>query len=136
LQWLHYLLEQGEHPLQILTMLARQVRILIQVGELRKQGLVPQEIAGQTAVAPWMADKFVDQAQKFDMPSWRRPSPVGRDRLGDQDGQDGRDIGTRSARRRAGATTCASLPTLTLPWSGRQDKPGSRYEPVLSPSQK
>jgi DNA polymerase III subunit delta len=67
LQWLHYLLEQGEHPLQILTMLARQVRILIQVGELRKQGLVPQEIAGQLAVAPWMADKFVDQAQKFDV---------------------------------------------------------------------
>jgi len=67
LQWLHYLLEQGEHPLQILAMLGRQVRILIQVSELRKQGLVPQEIASQLAVAPWMADKFVDQAQKFDM---------------------------------------------------------------------
>ena len=67
LQWLHYLLEQGEHPLQVLTMLARQVRILIQVSELRRQGLVSQEIAGQLAVAPWMADKFLDQAQKFDM---------------------------------------------------------------------
>lgn len=67
LQLLHYLLEQGEHPLQILTMLARQVRILIQVSELRKQGLVPPEIAVKLGLAPWMADKFIDQAKRFDM---------------------------------------------------------------------
>jgi len=60
-------LEQGEHPLQILAMLGRQVRILIQVSELRKQGLVPPEIAVQLALAPWMVDKFIKQAQKFDM---------------------------------------------------------------------
>ncbi len=67
LQLLHYLLEQEEHPLQILAMLGRQIRILIQVSELRKQGLVPPEIAGELGFAPWMADKFVDQAKKFDM---------------------------------------------------------------------
>jgi DNA polymerase-3 subunit delta len=67
LQWLHYLLEQEEHPLQILAMLGRQVRILIQVSELRKQGLVPPEIASQLGLAPWMVPKFLDQAQKFDM---------------------------------------------------------------------
>jgi DNA polymerase-3 subunit delta len=67
LQWLHYLLEQGEHPLQILTMLARQVRILIQVSELRKQGLVLPGIASQLALHPYVAGKVIDQAQKFDM---------------------------------------------------------------------
>jgi len=67
LQLLHYLLEQEEHPLQILAMLGRQVRILIQVSELRKQGLVPPEIASQLGLAPWMVPKFLDQAKKFDM---------------------------------------------------------------------
>ncbi len=67
LQWLHYLLEQGEHPLQILTMLARQVRILIQVSELRKQGLVPPEIASQLALHPYVVGKAIDQARKFEI---------------------------------------------------------------------
>lgn len=67
LQLLHYLLEQEEHPLQILAMLGRQIRILIQVSELRTQGLVPPEIAGRLGLAPWMVDKFIDQAKKFDM---------------------------------------------------------------------
>jgi DNA polymerase-3 subunit delta len=67
LQLLHYLLEQEEHPLQILIMLGRQVRILIQVSDLRKQGLVPTEIAGRLGLAPWMVPKFIDQARKFDM---------------------------------------------------------------------
>jgi len=66
LQWLHYLLEEGEHPLQVLTMLARQVRILIQVSELRKQGLVPPEIASQLALHPYVVGKAIDQALKFD----------------------------------------------------------------------
>jgi DNA polymerase-3 subunit delta len=67
LQWLHYLLEQEEHPLQILTMLGRQVRILIQVGELRKQGLVPPEIASQLALHPYVVGKAIDQTHNFDM---------------------------------------------------------------------
>jgi DNA polymerase-3 subunit delta len=67
LRWLHYLLEEGEHPLQILTMLARQVRILIQVSELRRQGLVPPEIAGQLALHPYVVGKAIDQTQRFDM---------------------------------------------------------------------
>jgi DNA polymerase-3 subunit delta len=67
LELLHFLLEQGEHPLQILIMLGRQVRILIQVSELRKEGLVPPEIASRLGLAPWMVDKFIKQAQKFDM---------------------------------------------------------------------
>ena len=67
LELLHFLLEQGEHPLQILIMLGRQVRILIQVSELRKERLVPPEIASRLGLAPWMVDKFIKQAQKFDM---------------------------------------------------------------------
>lgn len=67
LELLHYLLEQEEPALRILTMLARQVRILIQVHELRSQGLVPPEIAGRLGLAPWMVDKFIKQARRFDM---------------------------------------------------------------------
>ncbi len=67
LQLLHCLLEEGEHPLQILTMLARQVRILIQVRELREQGLGRPEIAGRLKLHPYVAGKAVDQAAKIDM---------------------------------------------------------------------
>ena len=67
LQLLHRLLEEGEHPLQILTMLARQIRILIQVRELQGQGLNPQEIAGQLKLHPYVAGKAADQAAKIDM---------------------------------------------------------------------
>ncbi len=67
LELLHYLLEQEEPALRILIMLGRQVRILIQVSELRKERLVPPEIASRLGLAPWMVDKFIKQAQKFDM---------------------------------------------------------------------
>ena len=43
-------------------MLARQVRILIQVRELHEQGLTPQEIAGQLTLHPYVAGKAIEQA--------------------------------------------------------------------------
>lgn len=67
LRLLHQLLDDGAAPLYLLTMLARQVRILIQVKELRAQGLGPREIAGRLKLHPYVAEKGCAQAQNFAM---------------------------------------------------------------------
>lgn len=67
LQLLHRLLDAGEAPLYLLAMLARQVRILIQVSELRKQGLSAAEVAVQLTLHPYVAEKGLEQARNFDM---------------------------------------------------------------------
>jgi len=65
LHLLHRLLEEGEAPLYLLTMLARQVRILIQVSELRSQGVPPAQVAGRLKLHVYVAEKALAQAQNF-----------------------------------------------------------------------
>jgi len=65
LRLLHRLLDEGEAPLYLLTMLARQVRILLQVSELRSQGVPPGEVAGRLKLHPYVAEKALAQAQNF-----------------------------------------------------------------------
>jgi DNA polymerase-3 subunit delta len=67
LRLLHQLLDDGAAPLYLLTMLARQVRILIQVKELRAQGLAPTKIAGRLKLHPFVVEKGWAQAQNFRM---------------------------------------------------------------------
>jgi DNA polymerase-3 subunit delta len=67
LRLLHHMLDQEAAPLYLLTMLARQIRILIQVGELRNRGLTPKEIAGQLKMHPYVVDKGLAQARNFSM---------------------------------------------------------------------
>lgn len=67
LRLLHRLLDDGEAPLYLLTMLARQVRILIQVSELRGQGVAPAEVAGRLKLHPYVAEKALAQAQNFSL---------------------------------------------------------------------
>jgi DNA polymerase-3 subunit delta len=67
LRLLHRLLEDGEPPLYLLTMLARQVRILIQVSELQDQGLTESEIAARLKLHPYVVKKGRVQARNFQM---------------------------------------------------------------------
>jgi DNA polymerase-3 subunit delta len=65
LRLLHGLLDDGEAPLYLLTMLARQVRILIQVSELQASDLTPDAIAGRLKLHPFVVKKGLAQARNF-----------------------------------------------------------------------
>jgi DNA polymerase-3 subunit delta len=67
LRLLHHLLDDGEPALRILGMLARQVRILIQVSELRAERVTEAEIAKRLKLHPFVVEKGVAQAQNFTM---------------------------------------------------------------------
>ncbi len=67
LKLLHGLLDDGEAPLYILTMLVRQIRLLVQVSELQLQGLENREIADRLRVQPWLAGRLLAQATNFSM---------------------------------------------------------------------
>jgi DNA polymerase-3 subunit delta len=67
LRLLHGLLEDGEPPLKLFGMLARQVRILIQVSELRDQGLNHQEITTRLKLHPFVVEKGLAQARSFEI---------------------------------------------------------------------
>jgi DNA polymerase-3 subunit delta len=67
LQLLHRLLEDGEPALYLLAMLARQIRILIQVAELQERGLTPKEVARRLKLHPYVVEKGLAQARNFDL---------------------------------------------------------------------
>jgi DNA polymerase-3 subunit delta len=62
---LHRMLEEGAEPLYLMAMLARQVRILIQVSELSEQRLPPPQIARRIKQHPFVVDKGLKQARNF-----------------------------------------------------------------------
>ncbi|MFC2037081.1 DNA polymerase III subunit delta [Chloroflexota bacterium] len=68
LQLLHRLLDDGEAPLYLLAMLARQVRILIQVSELRAQGLAQDKMAARLKLHRYVVEKGLAQSRNFDLP--------------------------------------------------------------------
>jgi DNA polymerase III subunit delta len=61
----HELLSDGQPPLMIVSMVARQIRILVQTKDLAAQGKRPPEIASATGMAPFMAEKAIAQARRF-----------------------------------------------------------------------
>ncbi|MFN2165027.1 MAG: DNA polymerase III subunit delta [Anaerolineae bacterium] len=65
LRLLHQMLDDLEHPLYLLTMLARQVRILIQVSDLREQRLSENEMASRLKLHPFVVKKGLAQARNF-----------------------------------------------------------------------
>jgi len=67
LQILHGLVDDGRDPLYILSMLARQVRILIQVGELRSGSMAQEEIAKRAGLHPYVVEKALAQVGNFSM---------------------------------------------------------------------
>jgi DNA polymerase-3 subunit delta len=68
LRLLHRLLDDGEAPLYLLAMLARQVRILIQVSELRARGLTQDKIAARLKLHRYVVEKGLAQSRNFDLP--------------------------------------------------------------------
>jgi DNA polymerase-3 subunit delta len=67
LRLLHRLLDEGEAPLYLLAMLARQIRILIQVSELHAKGLLQPEIANRLKLHPYVVEKGLAQSTNFTM---------------------------------------------------------------------
>jgi DNA polymerase-3 subunit delta len=62
---LHRMLEEGAEPLYLLAMLARQVRILIQVSELYPQQMSPHQIARRIKQHPFAVEKGLKQSRNF-----------------------------------------------------------------------
>jgi DNA polymerase-3 subunit delta len=67
LKLLHRMLDEGEPALYLLAMLARQVRILIQVKELADRGRNQGEIASDLHMHPFVVKKGLQQARNFEM---------------------------------------------------------------------
>ena len=67
LRLLHELLGDGQQPLMILAMIARQVRVLAQVKDLTTRGARPPEIASTVGLPPFLVEKTLNQARRFSM---------------------------------------------------------------------
>jgi DNA polymerase-3 subunit delta len=67
LRLLHKLLEAGDAPLYLLSMIVRQFRILIQVKELSAQGLTVSTIAKRAGLHPFVTEKAQRQAMNFSL---------------------------------------------------------------------
>jgi DNA polymerase-3 subunit delta len=68
LKLLHLMIDDLAKPLYLLAMLARQIRILIQVSELQDQGLSQPEIAKKLKLHPFVVKKGLAQARNFNKP--------------------------------------------------------------------
>lgn len=66
------LLGMGEHPLMVVTMMARHCRQVMIVQELLRQGSSAREAGAAAQVPPFLQDKFVRQARSADPDSIRR----------------------------------------------------------------
>ena len=64
-QTLHRLLDSGTHPLELLAMIARQFRLLIQVKDLEARGATRQEVIKTLKLHPFPAGKLHSQATQF-----------------------------------------------------------------------
>jgi len=67
LRLVHQLIDDAVEPLHILSMLARQIRILIQVGQLRSERLSQEEIIRRLGLHPFVVEKALLQAGSFSM---------------------------------------------------------------------
>ncbi len=67
LRLLHRLLDDGEAALYLLAMLARQIRILIQVREAQTRSDDHREIARALKLHPFVVQKVLVQARNFDL---------------------------------------------------------------------
>ena len=59
------ILRMNEHPLKILTMIARQFRLLIQAKSCLEEGIPRREIASSLKVPPFVVNKLMAQADNF-----------------------------------------------------------------------
>jgi DNA polymerase III subunit delta len=69
---LHRLIDQGEPVPRLVAMISRQFRLLIQVRELHESGDRADSIAARLRLHPFQAEKLVEQARSFSLPSLER----------------------------------------------------------------
>jgi DNA polymerase-3 subunit delta len=69
---LHRLIERGKSPLELLGMIVRQFRLMIQVKELAERGLNSAAITERLALHPFVVEKTGKQAQAFSMEQLER----------------------------------------------------------------
>ncbi|OGO39832.1 MAG: hypothetical protein A2Z04_00610 [Chloroflexi bacterium RBG_16_57_9] len=67
LNLLHELLDDGQPPLYLLTMIVRQFRILMQLRELSAQGEGPEAIRARLGLHPFVVEKGLRQARNFSL---------------------------------------------------------------------
>ncbi len=65
-------LKTGEEPIKLLSLLARQIRLLLQVKIWAPRGYTQQQLAGMLKVHPFAVKKAMEQARHFSEDSLRR----------------------------------------------------------------
>ena len=68
LQLYYDLLALKEPPMRILFLIARQCNMLLMVKEMRKKGYDNKTMASKLGVPPFVAGKYVAQAERFKTP--------------------------------------------------------------------
>ncbi len=63
---------QGEHPLIILAMIARQFRLLFQLSLLQDKNLTRREMLANLKIPPFLLSKLQDQAKNYNLSSLAR----------------------------------------------------------------
>lgn len=58
-------LSAGVHELRILALMARQIRLLLEMKALRRQGVSPKDAAGILKIHPYGAEKLSEQCSAF-----------------------------------------------------------------------
>ena len=58
-------LKSGEHPLKLVSLLARQVRLMWQAGEMSNEGHGSREIAERLGLVPFIGEKLLKQSKNF-----------------------------------------------------------------------
>lgn len=58
-------IKSGEHPLKLVSLLARQVRLMWQAKELAKDGCGTREIAEKLGLVPFIGEKMLKQSKNF-----------------------------------------------------------------------
>ncbi len=72
LKLLHQMLDDRAPPLYILAMLARQIRILIQLAELEEQGLPEAQMVSRLKLHPYVVSKGLAQRRNFNLAQLER----------------------------------------------------------------
>lgn len=65
LDYYYDLLSLKEPPMRILYLLTRQFKLLLEVKELMKKGMIKKQIATETGIHPFVVQKYMDQCKSF-----------------------------------------------------------------------